>query len=54
MSDDTPLSILDERPPPRGLNFNQKVMVAALLLVVLPALLSCLVIMLMILTGGPR
>jgi hypothetical protein len=55
MIDDTPLSILDTRPPTRRLSFNQKALVAVLLLlVVLPALLSALVILLMLLTGGPR
>jgi hypothetical protein len=55
MIDTAPLSILDTRPPERRLNVNQKPIVALLFLpVVLPSLLSAPVILLMILTGGPR
>lgn len=55
MSYDTPLSILGMRPPTRRLSFNQKALVAVLLLVVVsPTLLSGLTILLMLLTGGPR
>lgn len=54
MSDTTHLSIFDEHRPARGWVFNEKLFAALVFLViVLPALLSGLVI-LMIVLGGPK
>ena len=55
MSDTKPLSILDERPPSRDLSFNQKALVAALIVfVAAPIAITGFIITVMILLGGPR
>ncbi len=49
------LSLLDERPPCRKWSFHQKALAAAVILFcIAPLVLSALVILLMIITGGPR
>jgi hypothetical protein len=55
MSETDYLSILDESTPRRKWSFHQKALAAAMVLFcIVPLLLSALVILLMVIIGGPK